>query len=67
MKIPGAHLQIVMSAQISEKSMHPSLRTCVDKIMSTDGTDRQTDGQGETNILPKICLQGGIMKFKNKE
>ena len=55
-----------MSAHISEKSMHPPLRTCVDKIMSTDG-DRQTDGQGETNIPPKICLQGGIMKFKNKE
>ena len=57
MKIPGAHLQIVMSAQISEKSMHPSLRTCVDKIMSTDGTDRQTD-RVKPIYSPKFVCRG---------
>ena len=31
--------------KFSEKSMHPSLRTCVDKIMSTDGADGRTDRQ----------------------
>ena len=45
MKIPRAHLQMVY--KLSEKSMHPSLRTCVDKIMSVDRgqTDRQKDRQ----------------------
>ena len=48
--------------------MHPSLRTCVDKIMTTDGsktdntdgqTDGQKEGQGETNIThPKLRLRG---------
>ena len=42
MKIPGAHLQI-FGNQFSEKSMHPFLRTCVDKIMSTDW--EQSEGQ----------------------
>ena len=48
--------------------MSPSLRTCKDKIMSTDEgqtgrlTVRQTDGQGETNIPPKLCL--GVYKKK---
>lgn len=29
--------------KFTDKSMHPSLRTCMEKIMSTDGgTDRQT-------------------------
>ena len=35
--------------KFSEKSKHPIPRTCVDKIMSTHGSqtdgDRQTDGQ----------------------
>ena len=36
--------------KFSEQSMHPLPTTRVDNIMSTD--DRQTDGQGEINILP---------------
>ena len=35
----------------SEKSMHPFLITCVDKIMSTDGG--QTDGQAEAEAPPQ--------------
>ena len=45
MKIPRAHLQMVY--KLSEKSMHPSLSTYGDKIMSVDRgqTDRQKDRQ----------------------
>ena len=46
--ILGAHLQAVSNqCTFSEKSIHPFLRTCADKIMYTGGgqTDRQTDGQ----------------------
>ena len=63
MKIPNAHLQIVSTrndcTNFLEKCIYPSLRTCVDKIMSTDErqTDRQTGGQtdrqGETKITTK--------------
>ena len=42
--------------------MHPSQRTCVDKIMSIEGvqTDGQTDDQGETNVPTKLnSFEGG--------
>ena len=54
MKIPGEHLQM---NTFSEKSMHPIFRTCVDKLMFTDGG--QTDGQGEP-----ILFAGGIKSLK---
>ena len=59
--------------KFSEKSMHPFLRTCVDKIMSTEGgqtdgqtdwqTARQTDREGETNIPPKTLFARGYKKL----
>ena len=42
MNIPSAHFQIVCNecTDFEKKFMHPSLRTCVETIMSIDG--RQT-------------------------
>ena len=52
--------------KFSEESTYPFLRTCVDRIMSTDReqTDRQTDGQAETNIhvTPQTSFAGVIIK-----
>ena len=70
MKIPNAHLQIVSNecTNFLEKCIYPSLRTFVDKIMSTDErqTDRQTDGQtdrqGETKITTKT-----LYSIKNRK
>ena len=49
MKNSDAYFQIVSKREyeFSEKSMHPFLITCMDKIMSTVG--RQTDRQAESN------------------
>ena len=39
MKIPDAHLQMVSKecTNFQKNYVHPFLKTCVDKIMSTDG------------------------------
>ena len=53
MKIPGAHLYIVSNEckkKIRKTHAPIFFRTCVDKMMSTD--KRQTDTQGEHNIPP---------------
>ena len=47
MKIPGSHLQM---ASNECTPMHPSFRSCMDKIMSTDG---------QSNKSPHLRLRGG--------
>ena len=59
--------------KFSEKSMNPSLRTCVDKIMTTDkggggadrGRDRQTE-RGKEKPPPPTSFAGGIQNYKIK-
>ena len=56
----------------SEKSMHAFPRTCVYKIMSTDGrqTDTQTDGRTDRLIPiyhPNFVCGGGGGKKKDKK
>ena len=60
MKIPGAHLQMVSNECVNflKKSMQPFLRTCVDKLMSTDGG--QTDRLNPIYPLNFVC--GGYNK-----
>ena len=61
MYIPDAHLQMVGNKCTN---FQRNLRTCVDKIMSTDGG--QTDGQGETSITPhQTSFTGGINTYKS--
>ena len=43
--------------------MHPSYRTCVDKIRSTDRG--QADGQGKTNISTKTSFAESIEIDRN--
>ena len=63
MKILGAHLQLVSNQHtlFRKKSFTYFFRTCVDKIMSTDGrTDRQTD-----IYPPQTSFAGGGGKNNN--
>ena len=65
MKISGAHLQMVSNdcTFFQKKSMQASLRTCLDKIMSTNGvqTDGWTDRVKPIYPSPKLCLRGYII------